>query len=104
MLTFDNTQFDLGDVNFGDTKQQNVLVTNNTSEAIVIHSTGSSCSCTSGRMDSNPIEAYKSGKFQIFFNTTKTGRGLQVKSITLTWMEGGQTRNQTITFKVNVIN
>ena len=104
MLTFDNIQFDLGDVKFGSTKQQNVLLTNNTSEAIVIHSTGSSCSCTSGRMQSNPIEAYKTGIFQIFFDTTKTGRGAQIKSITLTWVEGGQQRNQAITFKVNVIN
>lgn len=104
MLTFENTQFDLGDVKFGETKQKNITINNNTSEAISVQSTTTSCSCTSGRMQSNPIEAYKQGIFHIFFDTTKTGRGEQVKSITLNWNEGGQHRNQTITFKVNVIN
>lgn len=104
MLTFDKTQFDLGDVKFGNTKQQNIIVTNNTSEAISIQSTSSSCSCTSGRMQSNPIEAYKTGIFHVFFDTTKTGKGSQVKSITLNWVEDGQQRNQAIKFTVNVIN
>lgn len=104
MLTFNSIQFDLGDVKFGDTKQQDVILTNNTSEAISVQSVGSSCSCTSGRMEKNPLEAYKSGKFHIFFNSTKAGKGSQIKSIDLSWMEEGQPRKQTIRFTVNVIN
>lgn len=104
MLTFSTIEFDMGDVKFGQTKQHDVVLTNNSAEAIDVNSVGSSCSCTSGRMDKNPIESYKSGKFHIFFNSLKTGRGSQVKTITVNWMEGGQNRNQTIRFKVNVIN
>lgn len=104
MLTFNAIQFDLGQVKFGETKQQDVIVTNNTPEAISLQSVGSSCSCTSGRMDVNPIESYKTGKFHIFFNSTKTGKGSQIKTITLNWVEDGQQRNQTIKFTVDVIN
>jgi len=102
MLTFSTLQFDMGDVKFGNKKSFPVNVKNESIETIVLHHSGSSCSCTTASVDKNPILPNTNTNFNVHFNSNKTGKGSQVKSIIASWNENGQPKTQKIQFKVNV--
>ena len=103
MLSFSTLEFNMGEVVFGQQKQYHIIVTNNSSEVVELHNTGSSCSCTTGLTSPNPIDAYKEANFNITFDSNKAGRGLMVKSITVSWTIAGQSFTQVITFTVTTI-
>lgn len=104
MLTFNKLEWDLGDVKFTTTREFSVEITNNSDIPTVVNNSGSSCSCTTGRMDKNPIPANGKQNFIVMFNSNKAGRGSQVKNITLNWEYEGHRFSQMIKFKVNVVN
>lgn len=104
MLTFSTSEFDMGDVQFGTSKQHGIDVTNSGIEAVVVTCSNSSCNCTTGQMDRNPINGNSNGKFLINFNSAKAGRGTMTKNISISWLENGINHNRTFRFKVNVIN
>lgn len=99
MLTFSETFFDFGQVRKGNIVVHDIKITNNSDKAININNDGSSCGCTSGSMNYNPIQPKSQATFSVRFNPDKTGSGEMIKSISLSWQNG----SQTIQFKVNVI-
>ena len=104
MLSFNKLEEDLGDVVFGSGKSFEIVATNNASEAASVYMTNSSCSCTTGAIYPNPVEAYATAVVKISFDSNKGGgRGLLSKAISATWTIAGQQHSQTFRFKVNVI-
>lgn len=104
MLSFNKLEFDLNQVKFGQSANFPVEITNNSIGPIVVNNSGSSCSCTTGAMSRNPIEPTTTQIFTVNFDSNKAGRGVQQKSITISWDYNNQHFSQTIKFKVDVIN
>jgi len=103
MIHFDQLEFDLGELTYGQQGTAIAKVTNNGSEPVKLSVTNSSCSCTTGHIEYSVLQPGTSGKFTITLNTQKAGRGRQGKSINLSYTIGTTTNSQVFRIKVNVI-
>jgi len=103
MINFDNLEFDLGDVKHGQTKSVDVNVTNNSSSTVNLIPSNASCSCTTGSVDYSTMQPNSKAIFKISFNSNKSGRGKQAKSINLTYTINRQSFSQVFRIKANVI-
>lgn len=102
MIIFDNLEFDLGNVLYGQVKSVDVNITNSGSTPVSLNVSNASCSCTSGHLEYSTIQPNSKGKLTISFNTNKSGRGNQSKSIALNYTIDRQSYHQTFRIKANV--
>lgn len=104
MLHFDNIEFDLGTVQYTQTKLVDVNITNNGPEAVTLQPANASCSCTTGHVEYSTLQPGAKGKFTISFNTNKSGKGAnQARSIALNYTINRQTFSQIFRIKANVV-
>lgn len=104
MLHFDNIEFDLGTVQYTQTKSVDVNITNNGPEAVTLQPANASCSCTTGHVEYSTLQPGAKGKFTISFNTNKSGKGAnQARSIALNYTINRQTFSQIFRIKASVI-
>lgn len=103
MIHFDNLEFDLGLVKYGQIVSAKVNITNNGSVPVKLNPSYSSCSCTSGTVDPSTLQANSKGIFTINLNTNKSGKGKQAKSITLNYTINNSTFSQVFRIKANVV-
>jgi hypothetical protein len=103
MIHFDNLEFDLGTVTYGQSLSAKVNITNNGSQSVMLTPNNASCSCTSGSLDYSTLQAGGKGVFIITLNTQKAGKGQQAKSINLSYTVGTTTNSQVFRIKANVI-
>lgn len=102
-MIFDRTIIEGGSIKHGSIQTYPVNLTNNSKEVVKISNVAASCSCTSGEMNINTLQPDQSGIFTVRFNSNKTGRGIMLKSINISWWEGTIVKSQKINLKVNVI-
>lgn len=103
MITFDNLEFDLGNVAYGQSKSVDVNIDNSGSIPATLKSLNSSCSCTSGHLNYSTLQPNSKGLYTITLNSTKAGKGKQAKSIDLQYTIGKENFSQTFRIKANVI-
>jgi hypothetical protein len=104
MISFDQTEFMLGPVKYGDTKIVTVNVFNNSSEIVTLSTANSSCSCTTGSLKDTRLLPNGKTQFKISLNSLKAGKGLnQVKTIQLKYDLNRQQHSQIFRLKVNVV-
>lgn len=104
MITFDKTEFDLGNVKHGEIKTVTSIIKNQTEETITFVPANSSCSCTTGSVVNPSVVPNGTTDFNISFDTKKAGVGMnQVKSIALNYSISRQQHSQIFRFKANVI-
>lgn len=103
MLQVATKEYDLGTIKFGTISESKILVSNLADTEAFINTIGSSCSCTTGYMDKNPIPVHGSANAIIAFNSNKVGRGQHVKSFTISSTIKGKLHSQTVRFRVNVV-
>lgn len=103
MITFDKTEFDLGNVKYGQTVTVTAIVTNTNSVPVSLSTTNSSCSCTTGQVEYSTLNPNSKSEFKITFNSNKSGRGTQAKSINLDYTIDRVTKSKTFRIKANVI-
>lgn len=104
MIGFDQTDFNLGNIKYGDTKVVTVNITNTSTETVELTPMNSSCSCTTGSLKQSKLAPNERTQFNISLNSTKAGKGTnQVKSIQLNYKIGGSTYNQVFRLKANVV-
>jgi hypothetical protein len=102
MLLINVTEYDLGSVKLGNVSERQIPITNPTNNTISLNTIGSSCSCTTGTVEKNPLPPNTATVANILFNSGKVGKGDHVKSYSISWFAGGKTYSHTIRFKVNV--
>ena len=103
MITFDNLEFDLGDVKHGQTKTVNVNITNNGSTPVSLLPSNASCSCTTGHVDYSTMQPNSKAVFKISFNSNKVSKGRIAKSINLSYTIDRQSFSQIFRIKANVV-
>ncbi len=103
MITFDNTEFDLGTINYGETKSVDVNITNSGSTEVTLKTSNASCSCTTGHLEYSTLQPNSKGKFTIIFNSNKSGKGESARSINLDYSINRKSFNHTFRVKANVI-
>lgn len=104
MITFDNIEFDLGDVKYGTIKTAVVTVTNEGSEPVNFTVANASCSCTTGYIEYSTLQPKTKGLFKINFNSNKVSKGNNLsKSIALNYHIGRQVFSQIFRLKANVV-
>ena len=104
MIKFSETEFDLGNVIYGQNKSVTVTITNTGSDVIKLSVANSSCSCTTGTIIGPLLNPGGSSQFVIDFNSIKSGSGQnQAKSISLTYTIKNATLNQLFRLKINVV-
>ncbi len=102
MLIIKETEYDLGQVKMGNVYEKLIGITNPTQQQVTVGNIGSSCSCTTGALEINPIPPGSSTNAKINFNSNKVGRGHHSKSYTISWTLNGKRYTHTIRFKVHV--
>ena len=102
MLLINEKEYDLGTVKFGNITEKYIPITNPSNYSITINPIGSSCSCTTGTVETNPIPANSVTQARINFNSNKVGKGNHTKSYTISWLYNGKHHSHTIRFKVHV--
>lgn len=103
-IHFDNTDFQLGNLKYGETKLTIVTVTNTSGQDMVLETANSSCSCTSGSLKQTRLAGAGKTQFVISLNTVKAGKGMnQVKTIQLKYTVGGVVAVQIFRLKANII-
>lgn len=103
MIKFSKTEFDLGNITYGQNKSVTVTVTNTGSDNVTLSVSNSSCSCTTGTIVGPLLKPGGTSQFIIDFNSMKAGVGSnQAKSISLNYTIKNVTLNQLFRFKVNV--
>ncbi len=104
MIGFDQTDFNLGNIKYGDTKVVTVNITNTSTETVELTPMNSSCSCTTGSLKQNKLAPNERTQFNISLNSVKAGKGTnQVKSIQLNYKLNKQTLSQVFRLKANVV-
>ena len=103
MLSFETTNVDFGNIQYGTVASQRVNVLNLNSEAITPQVPQGSCSCTTGFMEPPTIEGYRTGSLTVNFNSGKVGKGIQQKTLTISYTFQGKMHYQVITVTANVV-
>lgn len=103
MISFDKVDFDLGTIAIGTVPHMTVNIQNNYNIPVEISITNSSCSCTTGSIDKNPVPQKAKAIISIFFNTSQAGRGMLTKAISASWVVDGLLNSQVFRFKANVV-
>ena len=104
MISFNKTEFTLGNIKYGETGKAYADVFNNSTETVHLTPANSSCSCTSGTVDNAKLPPNGKTRFVISLNTLKSGKGMnQVKAISLTYKLGKKQFSQVFRIKANVI-
>jgi len=104
MISFDQTEFILGAIKYGDIKVVSVNIFNNSGETVALETSNSSCSCTTGSLMATKLAPNAKTQFKISLNTLKAGKGInQVKSISLKYTFNRQQYSQIFRLKVNVV-
>lgn len=104
MISFDKTEFILGNHKLGEFVTAIVTVTNNSPQTVELVPANSSCSCTSGVVQTPKLAAGQKTLFTITVSTSKAGKGAnQVKSISLGYKLGKQQLSQVFRVKLSVI-
>lgn len=103
MINFDNLEFDLGDIQHGVTKTVQVNIENSGSSVVNLTVANSGCSCTTGSVDYSTMQPNSKAKFTISFNTVKSGKGKQAKSIALNYTINKKSFSQIFRIKANVV-
>ena len=102
MLLINEKEYDLGNVKFGNVSERFIPISNPTNQSITVNPIGSSCSCTTGTVEKNPLPPNSATQAKVLFNSNKTGKGQHTKSFTISWVVNGKHHSHTIRFKVNV--
>lgn len=103
MISFDNLEFDLGNIQHGITKTVQVNIENSGSSIVNLVVSNSGCSCTTGSVDYSTMQPNSKAIFTIVFNTVKAGKGKQAKSIALNYTINKKSFSQIFRVKANVI-
>lgn len=102
MLIINETEYDLGNVKFGNISERLIDVSNHSNQQVAVNPIGTSCSCTTGTLLINPLPPNSTTQAKILFNSNKVGMGAHAKSFTISWLLNGNHYSHTIRFKVNV--
>lgn len=109
MLNLPKKEFNLGRLSLGKTTSFQVEVENDGDQTIFFEPIGTSCTCTSGYLEKNPLPPHTKTKAIITFNSNKTGKGDFVKSANLKWkiktpvpLSSNASRSELIKFKIIV--
>ena len=82
-ISFDESTFDFGDVNEGESVSHVYTFTNTGNEPLVISNAKGSCGCTVPKWPKTPIPPGETGEIQVEFNS-KGKSGKQTKRVTIT--------------------
>lgn len=104
MISFDQTEFQLGNVSYGETKVSTVNITNKSTQYIKLSVANASCSCTTGSLKSTSLSPGDKTQLLISLNSKKAGKGAnQVKTIQMQYVLSGTTYNQLFRLKANIV-
>jgi len=101
ILTFENTEIDLGDIPEGIKKEFTVKFTNTGSDTLIISKVRAGCGCTAALSSEEVIKPSGSGEIKIVFNTAGR-KGKQRKDVTIISNDSVTPRKQ-IVFTGNVV-
>lgn len=101
-ITFQNTEFDFGEVNLGDTIHYTFIFTNSGEEDLIIQTVKPSCSCTKINWPENPVLPSSSGEINVSYSTTEKSPG--ENEVHLTLLYNGIPNLEILTLKMRILD